>query len=78
MRTAVPTALRVARDGDAGVHLTLPPGSDVRVDMHYLWGAFPVAGGGGDRWVWLDGDAGAGFARLSQLAPAAAAAETGT
>ena len=76
MRTVAPTALRAARDGDAAVHATLPPDTEVRADMHYLWGAFPA--GGGDRWVWLDSPAGAGFAFRSQAAPLADEAETGT
>ena len=76
MRTVGPTDLRAARDGDAAVHRTLPPGTAVQADMHYLWGAFPA--GGGERWVWLDSPAGAGFAFLSRVAPPAAEAGTGT
>ena len=78
MRTVVPTAVRPARDCDAAVYLTLPPGTDVQADMHYLWGTFTVPGSGGDRWVWLDNPKGSGFAFLSQLAPLASDAATGT
>lgn len=78
MQTVVPTAVRPARDCDAVVHLTLPPGTDVQADMHYLWGKFTVPGSGGDRWVWLDNPAGSGFAFLSQLEPLASDAETGS
>lgn len=77
LRTVVATDVRPARNHNAAVHLTLPPGTDVQADMHYLWGAFPVPGRGDERWVWLDHPAGSGFAFLSRLAPPASDAESG-